>query len=55
MMRSEKPAPRQDLPPKDTPFTREVKRLATLGKAPDIIAVRLGVKMSRVLAILKPG
>jgi hypothetical protein len=41
--------------PKETPFTREVKRLSALGKAPDVIAVRLGVKMSRVLAILNPS
>jgi hypothetical protein len=41
--------------PNVTPFNREVTRLATLVKAADIIAVRLGVKMSRVLAILKPG
>jgi hypothetical protein len=54
-MSSHKPTAREEGVPKDTPFTREVKRLATLGKAPDIIAVRLGVKMSRVLAILKPG
>lgn len=40
---------------KETPFTREVKRLSALGKTPDVIAVRLGVKMSRVLAILNPA
>jgi hypothetical protein len=48
--RTQKP----DLPGKDTPFTREVKRLSTMGKAPDVIAVRLGAKMSRILAILQP-
>jgi hypothetical protein len=54
-MKSQNPTARHDAAFKETPLTREVKRLATLGKAPDIIAVRLGVKMSRVLAILKPG
>ena len=31
---------------------REVKRLQANGKAPDIIALRLGVKISKVLAIM---
>jgi hypothetical protein len=46
---------KEDLPNKETPFTREVKRLSTMGKAPDVIAVRLGAKMSRILAILHPN
>jgi len=35
-----------------TPIEREVHRLHARGKTPDIIAIRLGMKMSRVLAVL---
>jgi hypothetical protein len=39
-------------PKSDSPFEKEVKRLHANGKALDIIALRLGAKMSRVLAVL---
>jgi hypothetical protein len=39
-------------PPTQTPFEKEVRRLHALGKSPDIIAIRMGVKMSRILALL---
>lgn len=39
-------------PHKTTPAEKEVKRLHAIGKAPDIIAIRLRMKMSRVLAII---
>jgi len=35
-----------------TNLEREVKRLQANGKAPDIIALRLGVKISKILAIM---
>ncbi len=35
-----------------TPLEKEVNRLHACGKSADIIAVRLGVKMSRVLAMI---
>lgn len=35
-----------------TPSEKEVKRLHAIGKAPDIIAIRLGMKISRVLSII---
>lgn len=35
-----------------SPMEKEVIRLHTNGKAPDIIAIRLGVKLSRVLSML---
>jgi DNA-binding CsgD family transcriptional regulator len=35
-----------------SPLQREVNRLHASGKAPDTIAIRLGVKMSKVLALL---
>jgi hypothetical protein len=39
-----------------TPFEKEVKRLHAIGKAPEIIAIRLGAKLSRVLpAITSPA
>jgi hypothetical protein len=34
------------------PIEKEVHRLHQLGKAPDTIAIRVGMKMSRVLSIL---
>ena len=34
-----------------SPLEKEVMRLHSVGKSADIIAIRLGVKMSRVLAI----
>ncbi len=39
-------------PPAITPFEREVRRLHAIGKSPDIIAIRMGVKMSRILTLL---
>lgn len=36
-----------------SPLEKEVMRLHAVGKSSDIIAIRLGVKMSRVLAITK--
>ena len=39
-------------PHRITPAEKEVKRLHAIGKAPDIIAIRLGMKMSRVLSII---
>jgi DNA-binding CsgD family transcriptional regulator len=36
----------------ETPFEREVKRLHAIGKAPEIIAIRLGAKLSRVLPLI---
>ena len=36
-----------------SPLEKEVLRLHTNGKAPDIIAIRLGVKLSRVLALVQ--
>ena len=39
-------------PKSDSPFEKEVKRLHANGKPLDIIALRLGAKMSRVLAVL---
>jgi len=35
-----------------SPIEKEVKRLHASGKAIDIIALRLGMKMSKVLAIM---
>lgn len=35
-----------------TPSEKEVKRLHASGKSPDIIAIRLGMKLSKVLSIL---
>jgi hypothetical protein len=35
-----------------TPIEREVQRLHARGKAPDIIAIRLGMKMSKVLSVI---
>jgi DNA-binding CsgD family transcriptional regulator len=35
-----------------SPLEKEVKRLHANGKAPDIIALRLGVKISKVLAMI---
>lgn len=39
---------------KATPFEKEVKRLQSIGKSPDVIAIRLGVKISKVLPLLNP-
>ena len=36
----------------ESPFEKEVKRLHAIGKAPDIIAIRLGVKLSKVLMLI---
>jgi hypothetical protein len=36
----------------DTPFEKEVRRLHANGKAPEIIAIRLGAKLSRILPLL---
>jgi DNA-binding CsgD family transcriptional regulator len=36
----------------ETPFEKEVKRLHAIGKSPDIIAIRLGAKMSKVLTLI---
>jgi hypothetical protein len=36
----------------ETPFEKEVKRLHAIGKAPEIIAIRLGAKLSRVLPLI---
>ena len=35
-----------------TPFEKEVKRLHAIGKTPEIIAIRLGAKLSRVLPLI---
>ncbi|WP_206026283.1 hypothetical protein [Roseimicrobium sp. ORNL1] len=35
-----------------SPLVKEVRRLHANGKAPDIIAIRLGVKVSRVLEMI---
>jgi hypothetical protein len=35
-----------------TPIEREVHRLHARGKAPDIIAIRLRMKLSRVLSVI---
>lgn len=35
-----------------TPIEREVQKLHSRGKAADIIAIRLGMKMSRVLSVI---
>lgn len=35
-----------------TPIEKEVQRLHARGKAPDIIAIRLGMKMSKVLSVI---
>ncbi|HSI62560.1 MAG TPA: hypothetical protein VLE43_05560 [Candidatus Saccharimonadia bacterium] len=35
-----------------SPLVKEVRRLHANGKAPDIIAIRLGVKISRVLEMI---
>ena len=35
-----------------TPLEKEVHRLHARGKTPDLIAIRLGVKMSKVLLLL---
>jgi hypothetical protein len=37
---------------KPTPLEKEVKRLHSCGKAPEIIAIRLGIKMSKILPII---
>lgn len=34
------------------PIEKEVHRLHEAGKSPDMIAIRIGMKMSRVLSIL---
>ena len=34
------------------PIEKEVLRLHQAGKSPDMIAIRVGMKMSRILAIL---
>jgi hypothetical protein len=39
-------------PHKATPSEKEVKRLHGIGKAPDIIAIRVQMKISRVLSII---
>jgi DNA-binding CsgD family transcriptional regulator len=36
-----------------SPLEKEVKRLHAIGKAPDIIALRLGVKISKILMIMQ--
>jgi hypothetical protein len=36
------------------PIEKEVHRLHQAGKSPDTIAIRIGMKMSRVLSILNP-
>ena len=36
----------------DTPFEKEVRRLHAIGKTPDIIAIRLGAKLSRIMPLL---
>ncbi len=41
-----------DTPPPPTPREKEVWRLSSHGKAPEIIAIRLGMKLSKVLLIL---
>lgn len=38
--------------PTETPFEKEVKRLHARGKAPEIIAIRLGVKLSKILPLI---
>jgi DNA-binding CsgD family transcriptional regulator len=35
-----------------TPTEREVQKLHARGKAPDVIAIRLGMKMSRVMSLI---
>ncbi len=34
------------------PLQKEVNRLHASGKAPDMIAIRLGIKISKVLALI---
>ncbi|MCE9519744.1 MAG: hypothetical protein K8R87_09365 [Verrucomicrobia bacterium] len=36
----------------ETPFEKEVRRLHAIGKAPDIIAIRLGAKLSRIRPLI---
>lgn len=36
----------------ETPFEREVRRLHANGKPPEIIAIRLGAKLSKVLPLI---
>lgn len=33
---------------------KEILRLHAMGKSPDVIAIRTGTKMSKVLSIIKP-
>ena len=35
-----------------TPIEKEIHRLHQAGKAPDTIAIRIGMKMSKILSIL---
>lgn len=35
-----------------SPFEREVKRLHAIGKAPEIIAIRMGAKLSKILPLI---
>lgn len=39
-------------PPVESPLAKEVRRLHANGKPPEIIAIRLGVKISRVLQMI---
>lgn len=39
-------------PNQPKPLEKEIQRLHASGKSPDIIAIRLGMKMSKVLAVL---
>ncbi|MEI6537131.1 MAG: hypothetical protein WCN98_17450 [Verrucomicrobiaceae bacterium] len=36
----------------ETPFEKEVRRLHAIGKSPDIIAIRLGAKMSKIMPLI---
>lgn len=48
------PGIRSKMKPKTTPspLEKEVQRLHANGKASDIIAIRLGMKMSKVLSVI---
>lgn len=35
-----------------TPREKEIQRLFTLGKSPEMIAIRLGMKLSKVLLVI---
>jgi hypothetical protein len=36
----------------ETPFEKEVRRLHANGKSPEIIAIRMGAKLSKILPLI---